>query len=33
MVHSQQLSIHFPGKLVFANGVMLQLFTGVISLH
>jgi hypothetical protein len=33
MVHSQQLRIHFPGKLVFANGVLPQLFTVVISLH
>ncbi len=33
MVHSQQLSIHFPGKLVFANGVLPQLATDIIALH
>lgn len=33
MVHSQQLRIHFPGKLVFGNGVFPQLVNDIIALH
>lgn len=33
MGHSQQLRIHFPGKLVFVNGVSPQLATDIIALH